>query len=95
MRVLVVNTGSSSLKLTVLHRSGRVGDGGGADAGDAGWEVEGSAHLERWDGEHDLDQLESVIADAGPLEAVGHRVVHGGTDLTAPTLLTGEVEDRI
>jgi acetate kinase len=95
MRVLVVNTGSSSLKLTVLHGSDRVGDAGDADDGDAGWEVEGSAHLERWDGEHDLDQLEPVIADAGPLEAVGHRVVHGGTDLTVPTLLTDEVEDRI
>ena len=87
MRLLVVNTGSSSLKLRVL-----------ADAG-GGWEVEAAADLDRWGGEEDLDRerLEPVVADAaaGGLDAVGHRVVHGGTELTEATVVSPEVEDRI
>jgi acetate kinase len=86
MRLLVVNTGSSSLKLRVLV---------GADETPARWEVEETVDLDRWDGEHDLAQIEPVVAAAGPLDAVGHRVVHGGIDLRAPTRLTAEVEDEI
>jgi acetate kinase len=85
MRVLVVNTGSSSLKLSILAAE-QVGEG---------WEVEATADLDRWDGEHDLDELEPVIADAGPVDAVGHRVVHGGPDHNAPVVLTAEVEDEL
>jgi acetate kinase len=85
VRVLVVNTGSSSLKLSVLV------DEPSATA----WEVETTADLDRWDGEHDLERLEPVIAGARPLDAVGHRVVHGGPERTAPTVLTTEVEDEI
>jgi acetate kinase len=84
MRVLVVNTGSSSLKLRVLG----TGD-------ETPWEVEKEADLDRWDGEHDLAGLEPVVAEAGTIDAVGHRVVHGGTEFTAPTLLTPEVEEKI
>jgi acetate kinase len=83
MRVLVVNAGSSSLKLGVL-------------AGDDGrWNVESAAELDRWEDEHDLDRLTGVVSDAGSLDAVGHRVVHGGTEFTAPTLLSAEVEKQI
>lgn len=62
MRVLVVNTGSSSLKLSVL-------DGEHTAKADT---------VERWEGADDLDPLREFLEDAGDLDAVGHRVVHGG-----------------
>ncbi len=84
MRVLVVNTGSSSLKLSVLA----------GESASAGWEVEATADLDRWDGD-DLEQLEPVVAEAGRLDAVGHRVVHGGTALTEAAVVTADVEEQI
>lgn len=81
--ILVVNAGSSSLKLQ------RVEDDD---------EVTAEALLERWDGTDDAgtvgDAVERVLS-GGPVSAVGHRVVHGGTDLVAPTALTAEVVERI
>lgn len=77
--VLVVNTGSSSLKVRVLDPSDQVV---------AGTEVD------RWDGT-DTTPIDAVLADAPPVEAVGHRVVHGGTDLRGPTVIDGGVMDRI
>jgi acetate kinase len=61
--VLVVNTGSSSLKLSVLDPDGtRV-----------------AAHtVERWDGEGHLEPIEEFLAGVDGITAVGHRVVHGG-----------------
>lgn len=62
MRLLVVNAGSSSLKLSVVD---------GEAATDA-------RTLERWAGESDLDGLADFVGTAGGIDAVGHRVVHGG-----------------
>jgi acetate kinase len=93
--VLVINSGSSSLKYAVVEpESGkmvadgiveRIGDGPVADHGAA------------------LQEAFSQLAESGrPLEtlglvAVGHRVVHGGPDLYRPTLiddaLTSELEE--
>jgi acetate kinase len=86
MRVLVVNAGSSSLKLRVLRWSGE-------DAGR--WDVEHTVELDRWDGEHDLTQIEPAVAEADPIDAVGHRIVHGGTEFSEPTRLTAEVGKKI
>jgi acetate kinase len=86
MRVLVVNAGSSSLKLRVLGWSGE-------DAGR--WDVEHTVELDRWDGEHDLTQIEPAVAEADPIDAVGHRIVHGGTEFSEPTRLTAEVGKKI
>jgi len=58
MRVLVVNAGSSSLKLRLL---------GGDDA------VEQTADTDPG------GDLEAVLRDWPQPDAVGHRVVHGGT----------------
>lgn len=80
MRVLVVNAGSSSLKLRVL-------DGAGATVA--------SADLDRWDGEADLDALREFLASAGPVDAVGHRVVHGGRRFLGPVRLDGAVVDEL
>ena len=61
--VLVVNAGSSSLKLQVL--SGRD-------------EVRAETLVERWSGAEDISGLERFLAAADHVDAVGHRVVHGG-----------------
>jgi acetate kinase len=76
--VLVVNAGSSSLKLRLL----------GEDD-----EVLATSDLEDWDGRSGLDGLDDrFLRDA---EAVGHRVVHGGTDFSSPIVIDDEVLARI
>lgn len=79
-RVLVVNTGSSSLKLTVLE---------GADP-----DPVAAVHVDDWDG-RDVTPVADVVEKAGAVDAVGHRVVHGGADLTAATVLDDGVVARI
>jgi acetate kinase len=74
VRVLVVNTGSSSLKLSVLD-------------GDL---VEASTTIERWEG-GDLGPLRSFVDQAPEVEAVGHRVVHGGPRYRTSVLVDDEV----
>jgi acetate kinase len=72
--VLVVNAGSSSLKLRVVAVDGAVtasADLPGGDEGTAG--------------------LEGAVAGFGPVDAVGHRVVHGGTRFTAAVRLDDDV----
>jgi acetate kinase len=87
-RVLVVNAGSSSLKLRVL---------GGAGAG--GDEVTGAADLPAVGGAlgggTDGAAIKQAIESFGPVDAVGHRVVHGGTLYTDPVLVTPEVRRRL
>ncbi len=83
MRVLVLNAGSSSLKARYLEVGGEVAfdrtiERIGEDAADAPTD-------------HD-EAVQRVLTtveehDLPPPEAVGHRVVHGGPALTAPTLL--------
>jgi acetate kinase len=65
MRILVVNAGSSSLKVDV------VADG----------TVETS-----------YDGLPSTAPD---VDAVGHRIVHGGREFTEPVIIDAEVEERL
>jgi acetate kinase len=62
--VLVVNAGSSSLKLQVLS---------GTD------EARAETLVERWSGAEDISGLEKFLSSADNVDAVGHRVVHGGT----------------
>jgi acetate kinase len=87
-RVLVVNAGSSSLKLRVL--------GGPRAASD---EVTAEADLPAIgsgaDGGTGDTAVKSAVESFGPVDAVGHRVVHGGTMYTAPVLITGEVRKRL
>jgi acetate kinase len=58
--VLVVNAGSTSLKLSVVSRD-------------------------------DTSRTVDSLADAPPVDAVGHRVVHGGERFTAPTAIDEDV----
>jgi acetate kinase len=79
-RVLVVNAGSSSLKLRVLDP---------ADAATA------SADLPAPSGAADASQIKSAIESFGPVDAVGHRIVHGGTLYTGPVRIDDQVRQRL
>lgn len=77
MRVLVVNAGSSSMKLRLL------------DARDA---VERSADLPGGVGPAEV--TDALRGWPGP-DAVGHRVVHGGTSFTGPVRVDAAVRARL
>ena len=80
MRTLVVNAGSSSIKLRIL---------GDHDV------VLGQVDLPAPVGKAEPGSVEAAIRDLGPVEAVGHRVVHGGPDLTQATLLDERVLEAL
>jgi acetate kinase len=79
VRVLVVNAGSSSLKLAVLD-------------GETGL---GEALVERWDGSPDTGPLADLVATAGGVDAVGHRVVHGGARHLGPAVVDAALVDEL
>ncbi|MGY2002667.1 acetate/propionate family kinase [Blastococcus sp. SYSU DS1024] len=76
MRVLVVNAGSSSLKLSRLDDDGA---------------VSAATTVESWQGAGHLQPLADFIATCGSVDAVGHRVVHGGPRYAGPVV----VDDRV
>ena len=78
--VLVVNAGSSSLKLSVL---------------DPGDQVTASFELERWDGSAEHPELAEFIAGQKEIAVAGHRVVHGGSEYTGPVLIDQAVQAGI
>ena len=80
MRILVVNAGSSSLKLRVL------------DPDDT---VVAAADLPAPRDQAEDAAIGRFIRDLPPLDAVGHRVVHGGAAFTRPVVVAGDVEDRL
>lgn len=80
LRILVVNAGSSSLKLRVL---------GHAD------EIAGTADLPAPRGTADQAAIETALASFGRIDAAGHRIVHGGTIYRAPVLIDAAVRHRL
>ncbi|MDQ2895543.1 MAG: acetate/propionate family kinase [Actinomycetota bacterium] len=62
MRVLVVNAGSSSVKLSVLD----------------GERLLATRELSAERAQIDATQLSAAVSDLGAVDAVGHRIVHGG-----------------
>ncbi len=76
MSVLVVNAGSSSLKLSRLTADG---------------EVTAAITVERWQGAGHLEPLTEFLQTCGPVDAVGHRVVHGGPRYSGPARVDGEL----
>lgn len=78
--VLVVDAGSSSLHLTVLDGNGRT-------------------LAERTDGESPgewtAERIEDVLCEVPGVSAVGHRVVHGGPRLRAPSVVDGVVRAEL
>ncbi|QSR30613.1 acetate kinase [Nocardioides sp. S5] len=79
-RVLVVNAGSSSLKLAVLdghnHR------------------VAGTT-VERWQGAGHVEPIADFLEGCEEISAVGHRVVHGGPRFAGPVVLDPEVVEYL
>lgn len=80
MRLLVVNAGSSSLKLSVVE------EGGGVSA---------QRELGPPGDTATLEALRTFVTTAGRVDAVGHRVVHGGPDLLEPAVVDDGVRERL
>jgi acetate kinase len=80
MRILVVNAGSSSLKLRVLD-----------DQDD----VVASEDLRPPRGRVDERMVGEAIGTFGTIDAVGHRIVHGGSEFSQAVLIDPEVEQRL
>jgi acetate kinase len=78
--VLVVNAGSSSLKLRLV-----AGDGS----------LAGSADLPAPRGETDADSVKAALAGFPDVDAVGHRIVHGGDIYRGPVLIDAGVRQRL
>ncbi|HJS96331.1 MAG TPA: acetate/propionate family kinase [Solirubrobacteraceae bacterium] len=81
MRVLVVNAGSSSVKLSVI------------DADDASV---AARELDAPRAAIDATELREAIADGlGEVDVVGHRIVHGGDRFRRPILIDSGVESAL
>jgi acetate kinase len=80
VRILVVNAGSSSLKLRVL---------------DGGDQVTGSADLPAPRGSADNAAIKDAVESFGHVDAAGHRIVHGGTWYSAPVRIDAGVRQRL
>ncbi len=80
MRVLTVNAGSSSLKLRVLDEDGT---------------LVADRLLPAPRGLGDSAVIAGALDEVGGIEAVGHRVVHGGAEFSEPVLLDDAVTERI
>lgn len=91
MRVLVLNSGSSSVKYESFTGPAddlrSLGHGLVERIGEPGGPTSHEEALASVDGEGGLD--------AGDLVAIGHRVVHGGETFRRPTLITDEVVKEI
>lgn len=79
-RVLVVNTGSSSVKLRVLDGDDRLVAG---------------TDLGPFAGDGATDELAAALRAAGPVDVVGHRVVHGGDRFRAGVVVDDAVEAEL
>lgn len=114
MKVLVLNSGSSSVKYQVIETDDEqpvvIGSVERIGAGQAvltqrrpgdGFETHETADvLDHRDAiaailERIADPNRGGLDGLGTIEAVGHRVVHGGEEFVAPARITPEVRDRI
>ena len=80
MRVLTVNAGSSSLKLRVLDEDGT---------------LVAERDLPAPRGLGDAAVIAGALDEVEGIEAVGHRVVHGGAEFSEPALLDDAVVEHI
>ena len=79
-RILVVNAGSSSLKLSFLDRDDQ---------------TLASLGVDPWHGEGATAEMAAFVAGLDGVDATGHRVVHGGGTFRAPVLIDDEVRAGI
>lgn len=76
MRVLVVNAGSSSLKLSLLDEHDH---------------LHHAADVPLQPGHADEAALRAELKRSGRLDAVGHRIVHGGSELVDPVVIDAAI----
>src|SRR6516164_5708398 len=87
MKILVLNSGSSSQKACVYQ----IGDTVPDDPPPCLWD----RRIE-WDGVSSRGQLlDQLLSDLSGIDVVGHRIVHGGPDFDEPVLITPEVKAAI
>jgi acetate kinase len=86
-QVLVLNCGSSSVKYQLLAGESAIAGGVVEHIGEPGSEMPDQESALR----HVLGEIEGTHLDRDRLAAVGHRVVHGGRDFTAPTRIDDAV----
>jgi acetate kinase len=75
LRVLVLNAGSSSLKVSLVDEAG----------------VQGEREFQTAEGKVDEQQLAATVRSLGDIEAIGHRVVHGGPRYSKSVRIDREV----
>jgi acetate kinase len=80
MRILVVNGGSSSLKLRVVDDDDRVA---------------ASTDVPAPRGQVDETSLAPLVEGFGHIDVVGHRIVHGGTDFVEAVRIDADVIARL
>ncbi len=111
MKVLALNCGSSSVKFQLFALEGRAGEAGLTPLGRGLVERIGSTATLAFtqEGRPALREtalvadhetavrrvIEWIVAGPAGLDAVGHRVVHGGRRFVQPTLIDAEVTDAI
>src|SRR5581483_2264502 len=83
MKVLIVNTGSSSLKWSVL------------DADSEAVDARGESSWEGGDPDRHQEEVRAALRAVPPVDVVGHRVVHGGDRFRAAVLVDDEVRQAI
>ena len=105
--VLVINTGSSSIKMALVDMPSEklLAEGVAQRLGESGaaliWNISGeTSHFDLGGAEHDAAMQQMLNAlfcriDKEGVAAVGHRVVHGGERFIKPILLDGSVITEI
>jgi acetate kinase len=89
MRILVLNCGSSSVKFQLIETSpaqvesstDRVLERGALDSATSGEAAEAA--------------IDAMLKGSGPIDAVGHRFVHGGERFSRPVAITEEIAREI
>ncbi len=108
MKILVLNSGSSSLKFQLfdMPQAKVLVKGLAERIGEATSRFKANDYeVNQPIGTHKdalqllttylLDDKNQIIKDTSEIVAVGHRVVHGGNTFVQPTLITEEVKDKI
>ncbi len=80
MRILVANAGSSSLKLRQLDHDDRLA---------------ASVDLPAPQGQVEHSGIAEIVAGFGPVDWVGHRIVHGGSEFTHAARASDDVVRRL
>jgi acetate kinase len=92
LRVLVVNAGSSSLKLTLLDGEDRTLAAHELPLGDAVCDEPGDPAASP---SFDRRELRPLLAEMPAIDAVGHRIVHGGERFREAVRVDGEVDAEL